>query len=257
MDSRVARVADGQGLSLASRHALDPCGLGGPPTTFEIFQVPYVVDLDRLMCAAKLTLVCQEPFHQLCSIIPNGCRLVVEDCRSAVSQRNAAPLCHQWLLPTISLDLHFKALVPSMPCLKCGAVAPVDLVNADLELPRQRLGYRLLHDPLQAIQPVEVGCQLEVLCSASELLLVLSHDAEGSIVDSFRQVDRLATFHVGSTLVEDEVRRKTEADPPIDRARAASPQASGVILEDRNLVTEESCDLGSCMRNQGLCSGTR
>jgi hypothetical protein len=71
----------------------------------------------------------------------------------------------------------------------------------------------------------------------------------------FRQVDRLATFHVGSALLEDEVRRKTEADPPIDRARAASPQASGVILEDRNLVAEESCDLGPCMRDQGLGFG--
>jgi hypothetical protein len=63
MDGHVTRVADDQGLALASRHPLDPLRLLRLSRSVQVTELADVVDLDADARAAQLALVGEESFE--------------------------------------------------------------------------------------------------------------------------------------------------------------------------------------------------
>jgi hypothetical protein len=254
LDVHMAHAADDQGLALAGNHHSDPCGLFGPPSALQVFQGPDVVDLDVFVRAAELALVRQQSLLQVRPlVVPDGSRLIIENCIWTMLERHATPLSHQWRL-ACSLDRNPQARVVAFGCLERGPVPLVDLGNADLELGSQRLGQRRFHDPLQTVEAVQVERQPVVLDGTPILSLILRHDAEDAVVEPLWTVHWFAIDHVGGALLFDHVRGHTQAGDAVDAAMAR-PCACRVVLQDDHLIAQEVRGFSSRMSDQRLLLG--
>ena len=91
---------------------------------------------------------------------------------------------------------HLQDLTRTLFRFERGPVSLIHLGNADFQLAGKRFGEGQSHDPTEAVEGSQVDGTPIVVGDASELHLVLAHDAVRRVVKPFCAVDWFATAHV-------------------------------------------------------------
>jgi hypothetical protein len=133
-------------------------------------------------------------------------------------------------------------------------VLSVDPVDGGLELARQRLDQRKLHDPMKSPKTMNVEGQEVVLDEAPIFRLVLGHDTEISVILSSSQPIRFAPPRVSGTFRSNDIHGDLQPWCAIDTAMTTMVVLL-IGVQGNDLVAEEPCRLRSRMGNQRLLVG--
>jgi len=208
--------------------------------------------LDAILRAAELADIGQESLFKLGARSPGAWGRVVQGYICVPLERNATPPGYQGPL-SLSLDDHLQALVWAVWCLDDGAVTLEHLRDTDPQLRSQRLGERLLHDPLQSVEAMEIVSHPVVLHDTPIFLLVSHHRVERGVFQTFRAVDRFTVREVGCAFAPKYVRGHPQTNHAVNGA--SSTGVLGVVLHDVHLVAKEARGLSSRVGDQRLGLG--
>jgi hypothetical protein len=172
MNGLVALLTDNQSLAAACSHPLDPGRFLTLAWSVQIRELADVVNL-----TGPLAFLSQKALHHLAPNTENLLGVVVEDGVFLPAKLDAPEACHQRLLLRSTIDDHLQHLlraVRDIHGLAVLALLSVNPVDGGLELARQRLDQRKLHDPMKSPEVV--------LGEPTIFRLVLGHDTEISII---------------------------------------------------------------------------
>jgi len=154
---------------------------------------------------------------------PDRAGLIAERDMAIMAQRDAAEVGDQWPLPG-AFQFHLNDLVVTFERHERPSEPAIDGASRGPELVRQRLCQRLFRNPLHAAQRMQVVCHAVVLDESGIFRLVEGHDPVCTVVQSLRQMHRLATSHVLGRVITNSIRQgvlRTRVD-------SAAPDGAGV-----------------------------
>src|SRR5438045_5350033 len=163
MNDLVALLTDDQGLAAACSHPLDPGRLLALSWSVQVRQLVDVVDLTGPLGPTELAFLSQKALHHLAPSTEYFLGVVVEDGVLLPAKLDAPEACHQRLLLRSTIDDNLQHLLRAVRNLHGFPVLSIDPVDGRLELARQRLDQRKLHDPMKSPKTMNVEGQEVVL----------------------------------------------------------------------------------------------
>ena len=242
MNGLVALLTDNQSLAAACGHPLDPGRFLTLSWSVQIRELADVVNLTGPLGPTELAFLSQKALHHLAPNTEDFLGVVVEDGVFLPTKLDAPEACHQRLLLRSTIDDHLQHLLGAVRDIHGLPVLSVDPVDGGLELARQRLDQRKLHDPMKSPKAMNVEGQEVVLDEAPIFRLVLGHDTEISIILPSSQPIRFAPPRVSGTFRPDDIHGDLQPWCAIDTATTAKVVLL-IGVQGDDLVAEESCRL--------------